>query len=169
MSNIMLDLETMGNSSDSAITAIGAVKFDEERGVYDKFYRVVDLQSSVDAGGSIDPSTVIWWMGQSDDARKQFQCTGEDIEIVLKEFEQWCSDVEYKVWGNGVAFDNVILGNAYKRLGREVPWAFWNDFCYRTVKNLNRHIRMKRVGTHHNAVDDAESQALHLIEILKSK
>jgi len=28
---------------------------------------------------------------------------------------------------------------------------------------------MVRKGTHHNALDDAESQALHLIEIAKQK
>jgi exodeoxyribonuclease VIII len=47
-----------------------------------------------------------------------------------------------------------------------VPWQFWNSRCYRTVKSLYPDNKLKRSGTYHNAVDDAESQARHLIELL---
>lgn len=33
----------------------------------------------------------------------------------------------------------------------------------------NSNAAIVAIGTYHNAVDDAESQALHLIKILKSK
>jgi exodeoxyribonuclease VIII len=46
------------------------------------------------------------------------------------------------------------------------PWRHWNDRCYRTVKSLYPDVKLERVGTHHNAVDDAESQARHLIAML---
>ena len=39
MKGVMLDLETMGNGSNAAITAIGAVEFDTETNLIgDKFY-----------------------------------------------------------------------------------------------------------------------------------
>ena len=38
---------------------------------------------------------------------------------------------------------------------------------YRTLKNLLPYIEMERVGEHHNALDDAKSQALHAIKLLK--
>jgi exodeoxyribonuclease VIII len=43
--NIMLDLETMGNNSNSAIVAIGAVEFDEN-GLGSDFYTVIDLNAA---------------------------------------------------------------------------------------------------------------------------
>lgn len=164
---IMLDLETMGNGSNSAIIAIGAVSFDKS-GVKNKFYQQVSLQSSIDAGMMMDASTVLWWLQQSDAARQAFKDNEKAklISDVLKMFSSFCSDEKAcGMWGNGAAFDNVLLSNAYRKCGIIQPWKFWNDRCYRTMKSIYPVHEIKRVGTHHNAVDDAESQALHLISI----
>ena len=166
---IMLDLETMGNGSNSAIIAIGAVAFDIN-GVQSKFYQQVNLQSSVDAGMEMDASTVLWWLKQSDAARSAFKDNENALNIVnsLIKFSMFCKSVEVcGMWGNGAAFDNALLSNAYRKLEIDQPWKFWNDRCYRTVKNIYQDVEFVRSGTHHNAVDDAESQALHLIEICK--
>lgn len=162
MSNIMLDLETLGNGSNAVIIAIGACKFDAT-GVTEKFYTNIDPQSCVDAGLQMDASTVMWWMKQSDEARKVFT-HGVPLKQALEAFAIWCGKPK-TVWGNGAAFDNVILSNAYRLTGIVQPWPYWADMCYRTVKNLNKDVAMSRSGTHHNAVDDAVSQALHLVEI----
>ena len=58
--NVMVDLETLGNGSESVIISIGAVEFDPETGELGReFYKVVDAQSCVDAGLKIDASTVM--------------------------------------------------------------------------------------------------------------
>ncbi len=47
----MIDIETMGNMSHSAIVSVGAVRFDLETGKTGAtFYMNVDLQSYLDAG-----------------------------------------------------------------------------------------------------------------------
>lgn len=169
MIQVMLDLETMGNGPDAAIIAIGAVAFDiKSRSIGAKFYRTVDLASSVAGGGRMDPSTVLWWMQQSEDARKVFAREGATIDAALLDFADWLSGSfgEAEVWGNGAAFDNVILASAYRRAGMETPWQYWNNRCYRTVRALHPHVDCTRVGTYHNAVDDAETQARHLIAML---
>ena len=163
MNNIMLDLETMGNTSNSAIIAIGAVRFNED--VIDRFYEVVDLKSCTDVGLEIEPSTVMWWMQQSEEARDKFKAEAISLNEALIKFAKWIGE-DAIVWGNGAAFDNVILANAYRKILYPQPWKFWNDRCYRTVKNLHPEIEMERVGTYHCAVDDAESQARHLMRIL---
>ena len=166
---IMLDLETMGNGSNSAIIAIGAVAFDID-GVQSKFYQQVNLQSSIDAGMEMDASTVLWWLKQSDSARSAFKDNEDALNIAnaLIEFSMFCESVKVcGMWGNGAAFDNALLSNAYRKLEIDQPWKFWNDRCYRTVKNIYQDVEFVRAGTHHNAVDDAGSQALHLIEICK--
>ena len=169
--DIMLDLETMGTGPNAAIVAIGAVAFDLQAGtIGDRFYRVVDLGTSVAMGGEIDADTVLWWMKQSDDARAMFTRDGVPLSMVLAEFTIWsserCEPNNLRVWGNGAAFDNVILSSAYRRSAYMQPWRHWNDRCYRTVKSLYPDVKLERVGTHHNAVDDAESQARHLIAML---
>lgn len=171
--NVMLDLEAMGRSPDAAITAIGAVAFDPVAGlVGDKFYCIVDLISAVDAGGKIDAATVIWWLKQSDAARAEICREGISIKRALTEFRDWLRTLaerdEIRVWGNGVAFDNVILAGAYHRSDIRLPWHPKNDRDYRTLRALRPDIELARVGTHHNAVDDAESQAQHLIDIWRT-
>ena len=163
---VMLDLETLGTRPGSIITSIGATKFDEN-GPYGKpFYERIDMQSCVDAGLLIDVDTVKWWLKQSDEARAEFQKSSEELSYALQAFTNWCGypDNVIELWGNGANFDNALLKAAYDLLGLEAPWKFWNDRCYRTLKAMYPHIKMPaRVGTHHNALDDAISQVNHLI------
>ena len=168
MNEVMLDLETMGTGSNAAIIAIGAVRFDTgTQETTDEFYEVVDLQSCVDFGLEIDPSTVMWWMRQSDEARKEFERRGEPLHVVLLNFEAWLGE-DAVVWGNGAAFDNTILANAYRKCAIKQPWMFWDDRCYRTMKCLYPEVPFVRLGDHHNAVDDARSQAEHLMRIIQA-
>lgn len=184
MCEIMLDLETMATTPNAAIVSIGAVIFspheDSEDILGSEFYRKIDLRSSSESGGEIDPETVTWWLNQSKDAQSQtFDGLVGNRRIynhseVLRQFSDWLSIVapdekDRAVWGNGVAMDNVILGNAYKRIGMSQPWSFRGDRCYRTMKSLYPDVKMDpRIGTYHNALDDAKNQALHLAKIFKS-
>ena len=174
MNDVMLDLETMGTSNDAAIVAIGAVEFDVVAGpIGEVFYRTIDLSSAVAEGGVIDAATVMWWLRQSDAAREALYGRGDTLHIRqgLHEFAAWMSarGKDVKVWGNGAAFDNVILAQAYRRMGLPVPWQHWDDRCYRTVRALYPDIQMQRTGVHHNAGDDAVSQAQHLLQILAAQ
>lgn len=167
--HVMLDLETMGTASDAPIIAIGAVAFNEQGVITGAdFYRQVSLHSAIAAGTRIDPATVIWWMKQSDDARSKFFDNEEAPQLfdALTEFSEWFRKVNGRqLWGNGAAFDNMLLSQAYRSVNLAQPWKFWDDRCYRTIKSLYNFIPMERVGTHHNALDDAKSQAAHLVSI----
>lgn len=162
-SNVMLDLETMGNGPDAAIVAIGACTFDIAAGKIGTTYY---------NGGVIDASTVTWWLQQGDEARAEIAREGGmHIAEALQHFDTWLDRYTHdaEVWGNGASFDNVVLRGAYTRNGTSAPWAWWNDRCYRTVKALHRDVPMERLGIHRHALDDAISQALHLIAMLNSK
>lgn len=164
MNNVMVDIETLDNKSTSAIVSISAVKFGQNG--YDEndtFYRVVDVQSSIDAGLTIGAETIAWWMKQSDQARAVFNEPNIHLANALVEFSKWFPEWA-KLWGNGASFDNAILSNAYSVLNLKQPWDFWNDRCYRTVAAQHQLQRLQQ-GTHHNALDDARSQAEHLIQI----
>ena len=170
MHKVMIDLEAMDTGPNAAIIAIGAVMFSDNV-TGETFYRSVDLASSMEFGGTVSASTVMWWLEQSDEAR-QALTSGGAIHILtalydlLKWLEDQCSDSnQLEVWGNGAAFDNVVLASAYDRSNWDRPWKFYNDRCYRTVKAMYPDIPVERYGTAHNALDDAITQALHLIKI----
>ena len=167
MSNIMVDLESMGTRSNAAIIALGAVKF-SSKGLGDEFYMKVDLETCVRSGLTIDASSIMWWMQQSEAARGEFAKKGDSLFNVLKAFSRFVgSSRDAKIWGNGADFDNVVLANAYDAVNLDRPWEYWNNRCYRTVnKLLGGSIELERVGDAHNAIDDAKSQAAHLVRIL---
>lgn len=168
----MLDLETMGPVPGCVLASAGACKF-RKAGIIATFYRRIDLQSCLDLGMHMDADTVLWWMGNSDEARKEIQQPGIPIRQFLDEFAAWARTTssgtteEYELWGNGSDFDNALLATAYDFTGQRPPWPYVNNRCYRTVKNLHRDIPPPaRPGTKHNALMDASHQARHLMAML---
>ena len=172
--NVMVDLETFGQNSYAAIISIGAVKFDpnvvpgDDDVGYETFHVYVDPASCVMHGLSMDTSTVMWWLDQSKESQ-QYQVDAKRVSLpeALEEFSKWFGKESMPVWGNGATFDNVILANAYTACGIKRPWEFWHDKCYRTVKGLAPEIKIERLGTHHNAMHDAMSQARHLQHVMQ--
>ena len=172
MKDVMIDLETMGTGPAAAIIAIGAVEFDPTVGALgESFYVVVSLETSVRNGGVMGPSTVMWWLGQSEAAREAVRAEGIDINAALMQLTNWlrerASRDDLRLWGNGAGFDNVVLETAYQHAMHPTPWNFWNNRCYRTIKAMHPSLKAIRAGTHHNALDDAITQALHLIAIMQ--
>ena len=168
--HVMVDLETMGTGNDAAIISLGAVKFDpmtEEIG--DKFYVRVSLESSKAHGLTLDASTIMWWMHPDRAAAREALIVDEDHDLAtaLEGFSMWYGTDTLPVWGNGATFDNVILRAAFRACNMETPWPFWADRCYRTLKSLAPDIQLERRGTHHNALDDAETQAAHMQHIVQ--
>lgn len=164
--NFMIDIETLGSTPGSVITSIGAVRFDLA-GTHESFYYRIDPETCIAAGLTIDVSTVLWWMKQSDEARAEFGKPAEPLEEVLHHLTAFlCDGYGVAVWGNSAGFDCGLLAAAYRATGIPVPWRFTNERCYRTLKAMFPHIPLTRTGTHHNALDDATTQALHAIDIL---
>lgn len=166
---VMVDIETLGNGSHACILSIGACLFKPHgQGIDSHFEIFVDPESCEKFGRKIDASTVMWWMdAQRDAARKEMMAPALPrlpLDVALRAFNEWFG-ADKPVWGNGATFDNVILANAYKAAGVEQPWKFWNDRCYRTMKNVAPSVKLTRVGTHHSAAQDAVTQALHLQQI----
>lgn len=157
----MLDIETMGNESYSSIISIGAVEFDIKTGNTGReFYANVDLQSCVDLGLLINPATVMWWMQQNEQARKDFvERPSIPIRQALSEFSLFCNK-DYEVWGNSARFDCGILQDAYNKAGLPTPWKFWNERCVRTLVALHPEVKKNypRTGTAHNAISDCYFQ-----------
>ncbi|WPR97302.1 3'-5' exonuclease [Klebsiella aerogenes] len=177
--HVMVDLETMGNKQDAPIVAIGAVVFDPATGsIGESFYKVVSLESSVNWGAKMDPSTVIWWLKQSSEARSAI--VNDDaipLHDALLQFGEFIFEnipggrKKAQVWGNGASFDNCILRSSFDFIAEEYPWEYWNDRDVRTIVELGKAIGIdpkKTIpfeGERHNALADAIHQARYVSAI----
>ncbi|CAH6119647.1 MULTISPECIES: exonuclease [Klebsiella] len=177
--HVMVDLETMGKKYNAPIVAIGAVVFDPATGsIGESFYKVVCLESSVNWGAVIDPSTVIWWLKQSSEARSAI--VNDDaipLQDALLQFREFVSDnvaggsKKAQVWGNGASFDNSILRSSYDCIAEDYPWEYWNDRDVRTMVELGQAISFDPKttipfeGSRHNALADAIHQARYVSAI----
>lgn len=175
MKNLMIDLETMGNKPSSPIVAIGAVFFEPETGTLgEQFYVGVKLESAMQLGCQPDASTILWWIEQSREAQEAITSSDNvDIKLALGMLcdfvYDYCESPKYlSVWGNGAAFDNVILRNSYELAGIKAPWNWHNDLDVRTVVKMGRAIGfdpkrdMPFDGERHNALADAVHQAKYV-------
>ena len=165
--NVMIDLETYSTRSNAAIASIGAVKF-EGAEIVDTFYCTIDPETCKAAGLHFDRETLLWWSKQSKEARAALLKDNISLQQALTDFARWYGNKSLPTWGNGAAFDNVLMENAYRAIDVKRPWLPWEDRCYRTMKNIVNIPIDKREGTYHNALDDALTQTKHLIKILGS-
>ncbi|HBQ8048238.1 exonuclease [Klebsiella pneumoniae subsp. pneumoniae] len=177
--HVMVDLETMGKKSDAPIVSIGAVIFDPETGFLgEKFYKVVSLESAVSWGAEIDPSTVIWWMKQSSEARSEIANDNAiQLDDALLQFSEFvfenipggCETAQ--IWGNGATFDNTVLRSSFERACLDCPWDYRNDRDVRTMVELGKAIGFDAKtsipfeGERHNALADAQHQARYVSAI----
>ena len=177
MNHLMIALETMGTKPNAPIVSIGAVFFEPANGeLGPEFYRVVSLKSSVGNGAIPDPETIMWWMQQSEEARSAI-CDKDAITIsaALIKLNAFIRDnadsSKVQVWGNGAAFDNVILRTHYDREFIPCAWHFANDRDVRTIVEMGRQIGINPrrdipfEGDMHNALADAKHQAKYVSAI----
>jgi len=174
MSDLMLDLETLGNGNDAAIVSIGACVFNPFGGeITELFYRTIDLEISSHPG-DLDPGTVLWWLKQDEAARKALTDPKQHETLPLGEALNQLrgfiiANDANRLWSNGPTFDEVIIRSAFRRYEMEFPIPFFGSRCVRTVRGLPNAPKAKPVhGTAHNALDDAVSQAKHVQEIYRS-
>lgn len=162
----MIDIETLGNRPGCVIASIGVVVFNPLLSIRDAqnpshFYVRVNLDSCVKEGLIFDAGTVVWWLNQSDDARKEITgAAGYHVREALGMLEDFIArHTARRFWCHGATFDLPILTAAYDAIGRKTPWAFWEVRDTRTIFELADVTVQRDEGTHHNALDDAFAQA----------
>lgn len=170
MKRAMIDFETLGTGTSACVIQMGACYFGEMHELPEvrTFKCNVDPNDAVNNGAVIDAPTVLWWLAQSEDARKSVT-SGERLPEL--EAYQALNDFLSKadeVWSHAT-FDFVILTEALKRYGLKPK------FHYRAARDIRTLVALstvdtkslKREGTHHDALDDAIFQAAYCLEMLK--
>lgn len=176
--HVSLDLETLGKNPQAMIASIAAVDFDPQTGTVSTdsaFHRVIDLGAP--GGGVMDVSTVLWWFGQSEEARRRlFVEPDRSITVplmqALVEFSEWLghndslpAGQEYAnvmLWQRGDK-DSQWLTSAYEGTGLKVPYGFWQVSDQRT---LCKYVPYAFVARGENLAHDALGDAIHQAECL---
>ncbi len=171
LGHIMLDLETFGTDNDSVICSIGAVEFDIVTGQTGReFYQKIDIQSCLDAGLKVSGQTILWWMKQSDEARRElYDAKPANFMVVLHQFREFVNLVgkESQIWGNSNRFDMGILQTAYQKSHTSIPWDFRKERDVRTLVSLKPEIQKTCVfdGVAHNPIADCHFQIKYCTQI----
>tara|TARA_R110000782_G_scaffold253743_1_gene341920 strand:+ start:3386 stop:3901 length:516 start_codon:yes stop_codon:yes gene_type:complete len=168
----MVDLETLGTGVNSCILSMGLCAFDTTGEIKAIKHVIVD-----DPLGTIDKSTVEWWLKQD---KAAVACLFDGHAFPLKDaLEQFVAFTRAhkcaNIWSNGPTFDEIIMRQAWKRarMVDEFPLRFWASRCVRTVKMIRAKLKLPplpvppQYGIKHNAAHDAANQALMVIDTLK--
>jgi hypothetical protein len=170
LGHVMLDLETMGKKSKSAIISIGAVEFDINTGETGReFYAKVNLQSCFNVGLIANGETIEWWLMQSEAARKMAaDSKGVSLTIALCNFRVFMIDLGIdttQIWGNGARFDIGILEDAYDACQLSNPWNFRLERDVRTLVSFAPKVKENAVfntnGIEHDPIADAKFQIMY--------
>lgn len=164
MTNVMLDIETLGTAPGSAIIAIGAVAFEWIGAEKSAFYANVDHKTCESAGLKVDPETVKWWSSQRPEAIAALKPNKLPLVTAMSEFTKWfrASGGVY-VWAQGANFDPPLMEAAARAVGATLPWRYYNVRDTRTLYDIanqfgfdTRNFVIDRIE--HNALDDARHQ-----------
>lgn len=175
--NVMIDLETLGLSTNAAIVEIAAVEFNPYTGeIGEVFDRTINPDDWNGYGRRVfDGKTLSWWFSQGKETieasfmNQDKVCMGlhgaiEHLSIFLLEcgasIDDWPA-----IWCNGLSFDIPKLEEEYRNCGRRgIPWSYRQLNDVRTITNLRPEIKesIEFEGVKHNPVDDC----LHQIKVL---
>jgi hypothetical protein len=166
--HIMLDLETLGTSSQAVITQIGGCVFQPCAKDWNigSFQYYIDPQSCLDVGLKMDWSTIQWWLKQSEEARAGFQGTTMSLREALGILKQASWKDMRGVWSHGLTFDLPILEHAFKACDMKVPWHFKAARDTRTLFWLTNPVWPDN-PVKHSAKHDAIAQAGAVVDGLR--
>lgn len=161
-----IDIETLDLEPTAVVLSIGVALFSLTEGVTATRYYVLDKKSQHARGRTVRESTLRWWRDQSPEAQAVLDAEGMPVADALTDLASFLAEnAACEVWGYGSDFDNVTLSSLSRAFDVDVPWHYRANRCGRTIAALPDLVDgvkfdlPDRVGTHHNAVDDAIYQA----------
>ena len=162
----MLDIETTGVNPGCRVLSIGCCNFAETR----QFYEKINIFSPGAEKLVDEPKTMEWWNTQSLIVRSEAFSGVKSLFDVAFVLNGWLSSdgVQDKtIWANGANFDFPVLRAAFRAVGAEPVWKYWDERCYRTLKGLYPGVMINRTDDlpAHNALADAIYQARHAVAI----
>lgn len=174
MKAMMLDLETLGLGPKALFWQVGCCIFNPYDATYPPIAyksKEVDIIDALQNGRVIDSETVNFWMSQISDRQSSMYEPRRTMRLVLEEvFGTYRDEKCEQIWANSPAFDCVIVEDAAKDLGMQVPWSYRDHRDVRTLRKIASHLNVREVRSEitHDASKDAEDQALLVQNLFES-
>lgn len=163
---LMIDIETTGQNPGCKVLSLGAYGFNR-LGNPVEFYVRFDA-AKMDADGLTDEHATMedFWAKQSREAFEEAFSGKTEPAKGIGEFKHWfisnfSTDYKdsFRVWACGLDFDFPILKHFFKNYGYALPWQFWTQYDYRTIKNIFARIKADECNVaKHTALEDAKAQ-----------
>jgi len=165
-----IDIETLGLNPNAIVLSIGCVKWNMKNGITGEFHQALDIETQ-QLGRSITGSTIQFWIDQP----RNFGLDGEtrhhpyDSLGDLREFilPSW-TPKQSTIWAQGPQFDITILEDLAYQNNMQVPWEYNSVRDARTLWKLFPHEADHPNPHKHNALEDARTEALNTINILRA-
>lgn len=188
--HMMVDIETLGTNSNAVILSAAFVPFrihpdcPDTASILrldDYLYLELDVTGQLNAGRGIDADTVKWWMNTNVAEFGRLVVAGATSPAAaVSRISEYCEqNSPYKFWAKGVDFDKSLLESLFRDESRTPPWKYYQWQDARTViravadainsDTLNFCIAPENLsfgGTKHNALCDAQVQAVQTAKIL---
>jgi len=171
MIRLSLDTETLGTSAGSQILQIACVDLDNPSDSIDLRLNAVDQARY---GLTTDPATINWWSNQSKAVRDSVFGGTLPLDMALTTFAFWLKDIigketDVEVWMNSPSFDSdKILAPAFAAIKLQLPWSYYQERDFRTVKALGQkyfNLAYQKPINAHNALADAKAQGEYIYQL----
>lgn len=175
MKDLMIDIETMGNTHDAAMIQLAGVFFDRVTGETGaEFCENIDLASCLKEGFVETESTKKWWAEQNQEVLQEITNNARPVRDVMREYTDFIKVNSggdpirnVLVWSHAT-FDFVIVQNYLTKFGlRQMGFRGARDI--RTLVDLSG-IDLKAYdwtsGKTHNALDDCKFQIKYCVDAL---
>ncbi|SNS22653.1 protein of unknown function [Anaerovirgula multivorans] len=171
--DIMVDIETLGNKPDSNIIQLAAATFDIRTGYVGRIFNEcanITMNETMKTTGS----TIKWWLNTNKELLQDILNRGSmSSDDLVRCFCRWLNEQEGAVylWGDGTLFDNNLIRTQMENLGLKYPINYRNDRDVRTIlelaytkvgKTREQFLARYENNNAHDAIDDV----LHQIEIV---
>lgn len=174
--HVVIDLETTATSRNACIGSLGAkVLFEDQLGLETDstkhFHFNIKEQEVI--GRDVDKATMEWWGRQPTFIRNQELGSTFPTLTQLENVVEWLKDItgedtkRLRIWGNSNTFDNDNLRSLLDDYNIQVPWLYWQDRDFRTLKALID-VPAPVNPQPHSANYDALTEAAHMESILRT-
>lgn len=146
--HMMVDLETLGLTSDAIVISAAAIVFNSTEivaGYYEEF-------NWNQADTTIDPATIQFWMKQVSEGKPIPMGTSDPAQLPIALNRLYKDHACETIWAQGTDFDIPMIKFRFNQLSMDVPWKYNAVRDCRTmfkvfeaiadnakVENLNRH------------------------------
>lgn len=145
--NVMIDLETGATTPNAVVFAVGLVVFNDHKvePIEELRDRAIVMYPEIGPQNILPrilaTETLAWHAKEPNRAEMLSKYLDENSAITVDQvFDKFEDTIKpkAKVWANSPSFDLAILRHWAKQVGRELPFKFYQELDFRTLKHLAR-------------------------------